>query len=148
MSGPPALAGLEDVVSEHVAPGDERNEDDDHDDLTGVVGDGGRDLAAQIQWQSEKGQVNPFPNHLEEEQRDHLHWIAQAQNGREPEATEERKANAVCGGKIGGVIEDGGPDVGAEARGQDEVAETQGVEPDERDLVHAAPRRSRESASS
>lgn len=126
-SGSPAVAGLEDVLPNDVVPGDERNQDDDYEDALDVQGSRGCDLVVEPQRQSEGQEVDRFPGELEEQQGDHLDGVAQTKYGGEADAGEQGDSDAFGCGELWSVVEDGGPDVKAEACGEDQVAGAEGV---------------------
>ena len=81
--------------------------------------------------QCEGDEVDGLPDEFEEKQRDHLHRVAEAEEGSGSEASEQGRERASGLSELGGVMQDAGPDVGAESSGEDEVAEAESVEAEE-----------------
>src|SRR6201995_3585355 len=92
------------------------------------------------QRQRKGGEVDRLPDQLEEQDRNHLHGIPEAEQTNRSETGEQAKLYAALDGNRGSVVEYAGPDVGAKAGGENEITHSQRVEAEQGHGGHDVPR--------
>ena len=85
---------LQDVMREHIAPRDERDKNNNHQDGFDIFCRRGIDLVGRPKWERKGYEIYRLPDHLEQQYRQHLHWISKSQCGGRAEASQQGDLNS------------------------------------------------------